>query len=54
MGGAGMRFYLGSDAHPENWSIQVSGDAMYTSFQETLLVTSRLALLGAIGLEGTF
>jgi hypothetical protein len=54
VGGTGFRFYLGSDAHPENWSIQVSGDAMYTAFQETLLVTSRIALLGALGFEGTF
>jgi hypothetical protein len=54
MGGAGARFYLGSEAHPENWSVQLSGDVMYTSFQDTLLVTSRVALLGAIGFEGTF
>ena len=54
MGGAGARFYLGSDAHPENWAIQLSGDVMYTSFKDTLLVTSRVALLGAIGFEGTF
>jgi len=54
MGGAGARVYLGSDAHPENWAIQISGDVMYTSFKDTLFVTSRVALLGAIGFEGSF
>lgn len=53
-GGGGIRFYFGSDAHPENWAVQLSGDVMYTSFQNTLIVTSRVAVLGALGFEGTF
>jgi|CZKU01.1.fsa_nt_gi hypothetical protein len=53
-GGFGVKWYLGSDAEPERWSLQWTGDAMYTSFLDDLFVTHRTAMLGALGFEGQF
>ncbi len=53
-GGFGIKWYLGSDAQPEQWALQLTGDAMYTSFLDDLFLTSRTAVLGALGLEGQF
>jgi hypothetical protein len=53
-GGFGIKAYLGSAEAPETWALQLSGDAMYTSFLDDLFLTSRTAVLGALGLEGQF
>jgi len=53
-GGFGVKWYLGSDAEPEQWALQLTSDAMYTSFLDDLFLTSRTAVLGALGLEGQF
>ncbi len=53
-GGFGLKWYLGSAAEPERWALQISGDAMYTSFLDDLFLTQRTAILGALGLEGQF
>src|ERR1019366_9425859 len=53
-GGFGVKWSLGSDAEPERWSLQWTGDAMYTSFLDDLFVTHRTAMLGALGFEGQF
>ncbi|HEX3772552.1 MAG TPA: DUF3570 domain-containing protein [Polyangiaceae bacterium] len=53
-GGFGLRWYVGSDAEPEKWALQWTGDAMYTSFLDDLYIANRTAMLGALGLEGTF
>jgi Protein of unknown function (DUF3570) len=53
-GGFGLKWYLGSDAEPEQWALQLTSDAMYTSFLDDLFLTSRTAVLGALGLEGQF
>jgi hypothetical protein len=50
-GGAGFRWYLGSDQDPRTWQIGISADAMYTSFLDDLYVVSRTGLLGALVLE---
>jgi Protein of unknown function (DUF3570) len=53
-GGFGIKWYLGGDAQPEQWALQLTGDGMYTSFLDDLFLTSRTAVLGALGLEGQF
>jgi Protein of unknown function (DUF3570) len=53
-GGFGVKWYIGSEADPEQWALQLTGDAMYTSFLDDLYLTSRTAFLGALGLEGAF
>jgi hypothetical protein len=53
-GGFGVKWYLGSSAQPEQWALQLTGDAMYTSFLDDLYLTHRTAVLGALGLEGQF
>jgi hypothetical protein len=51
-GGVGMRCYMGSAAQPEQWMLQLTWDAMYTSFLDDLYVTSRTAILGALVFQG--
>ena len=51
-GGLGLRWYLGSTAQPQQWTLQMSWDGMYTSFLDDLYVTSRTATLGALTFEG--
>jgi hypothetical protein len=53
-GGLGLKWYLGSNTQPETWALQLTTDAMYTSFLNDLFLTSRTAVLGALGLEGQF
>jgi hypothetical protein len=53
-GGFGLKWYVGSDAEPEDWALQLTGDTMYTSFLDDLFLTHRTAVLGALGLEGQF
>jgi hypothetical protein len=53
-GGLGIKWYLGSSTQPETWALQLTFDTMYTSFLDDLYVTSRTAILGALGLEGQF
>ena len=53
-GGFGLKWYLGSAADPEQWALQLTGDAMYTAFLDDLYLTHRTAVLGALGLEGRF
>jgi hypothetical protein len=51
-GGLGLRWYLGSTAQPQQWTLQMSWDGMYTSFLDDLYVNSRTATLGALTIEG--
>ena len=51
-GGGGIKAFIGSDADPRTWAISLQGDAMYTSYQDDLYLTSRTAVLGALVLEG--
>jgi hypothetical protein len=53
-GGLGAKLYLGPASAPEQWALQLTGDAMYTSFLDDLYLTSRTAILGALGMEGQF
>jgi hypothetical protein len=53
-GGFGVKWYLGSEDEPDTWALQLTSDAMYTSFLDDLYLTSRTAVLGALGLEGEF
>ncbi len=54
IGGLGLKWYVGSDLDPQQWALQLTGDAMYTSFQNDLYVTQRTAELGALSFEGQF
>jgi hypothetical protein len=51
-GGAGLKFFIGSDAEPRPWAISVIGDVSYTAYTDDLYLTSRTAFLGAMALEG--
>jgi len=51
-GGLGARAYLGSDADPGRWMLQLSWDGMYTSFLDDLYVSNRTATLGSVTFEG--
>jgi hypothetical protein len=51
-GGAGVRWYLGSSAEPEKLMLQLTADWMSTSFLNDLYLTSRTAMLGALGFQG--
>jgi hypothetical protein len=51
-GGLGLRMYLGNDANPQRWTLQLTWDGMYTSFLDDLYVTERTATLGALTFEG--
>jgi hypothetical protein len=53
-GGFGVKWYLGSQDEPETWALQLTSDAMYTSFLDDLYIANRTAVLGALGLEGEF
>ncbi|HLK39615.1 MAG TPA: DUF3570 domain-containing protein, partial [Polyangiaceae bacterium] len=53
-GGLGLRMYLGSDKDPGQWALQLTGDAMYTSYLDDLYLTDRSAVLGALLFEGEF
>jgi hypothetical protein len=54
VGGFGVKWYLGPDGDPQQWALQLTGDAMYTSFSDDLYVTQRTAELGALSFEGEF
>jgi hypothetical protein len=53
-GGAGVQWSLGKTADPDAWALQFAADAMYTSFQNDLYITSRVAMLGSLSLAGVF
>jgi len=53
-GGFGIKWYLGSDAQPEKWGLQLTADAMYTSYTDDLYLTYRTAGLSALSFEGEF
>ncbi len=53
-GGFGVKWYLGSDAEPERWALQLTGDLMYTSFLDDLYLSHRIAGLTALSFEGEF
>jgi len=53
-GGFGVKWYIGRAADPERFSLQLTADAMYTSFLNDLYLTSRIAGIGALGVEGSF
>jgi hypothetical protein len=50
-GGAGLKWYLGSDAEPRTWQLGFTADVMYTSYLDDLYLTSRTAYFGALTLE---
>jgi hypothetical protein len=52
--GAGGQWALGSAADPGRWTLQLSADAMYTSFLDDLFLDSRVALLGSLAFAGAF
>jgi hypothetical protein len=51
-GGGGIRWYLGGESEPRKFMLQLSGDAMYSTFLDDLYVTDRTAVLGALVFEG--
>ncbi|MGO9837388.1 MAG: DUF3570 domain-containing protein [Polyangiaceae bacterium] len=51
-GGLGARWYLGRDTDPQQWTLQLTWDGMYTSFLDDLYVTERTATLGALTFMG--
>jgi hypothetical protein len=53
-GGLGFKWYLGRGVDLENWAVQLTADEMYTSFLDDLYLTSRIATVGAISVEGAF
>jgi hypothetical protein len=53
-GGFGAKVYLGPRADVQRFAVQLTADAMYTSFLDDLYVTGRLAGIGALGMEGSF
>ena len=53
-GGFGVKWYLGSDAVPEQWALQLTGDGMYTAFLDDLYLSHRIAGLAALSFEGQF
>jgi hypothetical protein len=53
-GGFGAKWYIGGATDPERFAVQLSADAMYTSFLDDLYLTSRIAGIGALGVEGSF
>ena len=53
-GGFGVKWYIGGAADPEQWALQLSGDEMYTAFQNDLYLSHRVASLAALSLEGAF
>jgi hypothetical protein len=53
-GGLGVKWYIGGAAEPERFALQLTGDAMYTSFLNDLYLTSRIAGIGALGVEAAF
>ncbi len=52
-GGAGLKWYLGSSGDPQSMAITVQGDFGYTSFLDSIYITSRTSVLGALTLEGS-
>jgi hypothetical protein len=50
-GGAGAKFFLGSDAHPRFIAISPEIDAIYTSYLDDLYITSRTGILGTLTFE---
>ena len=53
-GGAGIKWYIGDSAEPRKWSVTVQGDAMHTSFFDTLYLTDRSSFIASATLEGEF
>jgi hypothetical protein len=53
-GGLGVKWYIGGAAEPERFALQLTADAMYTSFSNDLYLTSRIAGISALGVEGAF
>ncbi len=53
-GGFGVKWYVGPDADPQKWAMQLTGDEMYTAFLDDLYLTNRVAGLAALGFEGEF
>jgi hypothetical protein len=51
-GGGGIRAFLGSHADPQQWSVTLQGDVMYTGFLDDLYTTSRTGTIGTLTFEG--
>jgi hypothetical protein len=49
--GAGLRWNVGKDVHPTEWSIVAQGDMLLTAFSDTLFIQNRTGFLGVLQLE---
>jgi hypothetical protein len=53
-GGGGARVALSGSEAKTQWGLNVSGDVMYTKYFDTLFITFRTAVYGAIGIDAEF
>jgi hypothetical protein len=51
-GGGGIRWFFGSDADPQAWSLSLVSDVMYSSFLNDLYLTGRTGNITSLTLEG--
>jgi hypothetical protein len=51
-GGAGLRWFVGTNADPQAWSLTLQGDVMYTSFLDDLYLSNRTGTIGSLTFEG--
>ncbi|MGO8999305.1 MAG: DUF3570 domain-containing protein [Polyangiaceae bacterium] len=53
-GGGGARIALGAPEAKTQWGINLSADVMYTKYFDTLFITFRTAVYGAVGIDAEF
>jgi tetratricopeptide (TPR) repeat protein len=53
-GGGGARIALSPSESKTQWGVNLSGDVMYTKYFDTLFITFRTAVYGAIGIDAEF
>jgi hypothetical protein len=53
-GGGGARIALTSSESKTQWGLNLSGDIMYTKYFDTLFITFRTAVYGALGIDAEF
>jgi hypothetical protein len=51
-GGAGLRWFFGSNADPQAWSLSVVGDVMHTSFLNDIYLTGMTGVITSLTVEG--
>jgi hypothetical protein len=51
-GGGGIKWFIGSAADPDSWSLSAQFDTMFTAFLDDLYLTSRTGIIGSLTLEG--